>query len=245
MSERTGRQAYYLAALAIIAIAVVSAVAITRPPGMLNTSQKTLQVTGTGTVFGAPDEAQLDLAVQTQASTATEATAENAAKMTSVINALTSAGISKDSIQTISYSLNPVYSNAVNASVPPPIVGYVAVNAVQVTLSDVGSVGKVLDQAISAGINDVQGLTFTLSPTTLATLQKQALQLALQDAGGQAEATASALGVTIVGPISVTPGYVFQPTNYSRLSMAAAAQTPIQSGSLQVTATVEVTYQFQ
>jgi uncharacterized protein YggE len=204
-----------------------------------------LQVTGTGTVSGAPDEAQLDLAVQTQASTATQATAENAVRMTDVINALTSAGVSKDSIQTISYSLNPVYSNPVNASVPPAIIGYVAVNAIQVTLSDIGSVGKVLDQAISAGINQVQGLTFTLSPTTLAALQKQALQLALQDADGQAETTASALGVTVVGPISVTPGYVFQPTSYNRFSTVAAAQTPIQSGTLEVTATVEVTYEFK
>jgi hypothetical protein len=184
------------------------------------------------------------LAVQTQASTATQATSENAVAMTNVINALIGAGVGKDSIQTISYSLNPVYSNPVNQSVAPTIIGYVAVNAIQVTINDLGSVGKVLDQAISAGVNEVQGLTFTLSSATLATLQKQALQLALQDADNQAKATAATLGVTIVGPISVTPSYVFQPINYSRYSAAPQAQTPIQTGTLQVTATVQVTYQF-
>jgi hypothetical protein len=184
------------------------------------------------------------LAVQTQASTATQATAENAAIMTNVINALTAAGVSKDSIQTISYSLTPVYSNPANQSVPPAIIGYVAVNGIQVTLNDLGSVGKVLDQAILAGVNEVQGLTFTLSSSTLATLEKQALQLALQDADNQAKATAATLGVAIVGPISVTPGYVFQPISYNRFSAAPQAQTPIQTGTLQVTATVQVTYQF-
>jgi hypothetical protein len=184
------------------------------------------------------------LGVQTQASTATQATSENAAAMTNVINALTAAGVTKDLIQTISYSLNPVYSNPVNQSVPPTIIGYVAVNTIQVTISDLGSVGKVLDQAITAGVNQVQGLTFTLSSATLAMLQKQALQLALQDAENQAKATAATLGVTIIGPISVTPGYVFQPVNYSRLSATPQAQTPIQAGTLQVTATVQVTYQF-
>jgi len=164
--------------------------------------------------------------------------------MTNVINALTAMGVSKDSIQTISYSLNPVYSNPANQSVPPTIIGYVAVNAIQVTLNDLGSVGKVLDQAISAGVNEVQGLTFTLSSATLATLQKQALQLALQDADNQAKATAATLGVAIVGPISVTPGYVFQPITYNRSTAAPQAQTPIQTGTIQVTATVQVTYQF-
>jgi uncharacterized protein YggE len=162
--------------------------------------------------------------------------------MTRVINALAAAGVDKNSIQTISYTLTPVYSNPVNQSVPPVIIGYVAVNAIQVTLNDLGSIGKVLDQAISAGVNQVQGISFTLSSTTLASLQIQALQIALQDANGQAKATATSLGVSIVGPISVTPGYEFQPTNYSRFS--ASAQTPIQSGTLQVTATVQVTYEF-
>jgi hypothetical protein len=192
----------------------------------------------------APNQALLYLAVETQASTATEATAKNAATMTKVLNALSSAGISNDSIQTTSYSLNPVYSNPANQSVAPSIIGYGAVNAIQVTVIDTGSVGKVLDQAVLAGANQVQGITFTLSNTALAALEKQALQLALQDADNQARATAATLGVTIVGPISVTPGYVFQPVSYSRFSVAPQAPTPVQPGTLQVSATVQVTYQF-
>jgi hypothetical protein len=195
-------------------------------------------------VSASPDQAILDLAVETRASTATQATAENAATMTSVINALTAAGINSDSIQTTSYTLTPIYSNPTNQSIPPSIVGYDAVNAIQVTLNNLGSVGKMLDQAISAGANQIQGITFTLSSATLTALQKQALKLALQDADSQAKATATALGVTIVGPISVTPGYVFQPVNYSRFSAVAQTPTPIQSGTLQVTATVQVTYAF-
>jgi hypothetical protein len=106
----------------------------------------TIQVTGTGTLSAPPDQVLLYLAVETQESTATAATTENAAAMTNVINTLTSARISNQSIQTTSYSLTPVYSNPVNQSVPPSIIGYDAVNAIQVTLSDLQSVGKVLDQ---------------------------------------------------------------------------------------------------
>ena len=245
MNEIPGRRAYYLAALAIVAVVLVSSVALIRPlPIVSSNPSKIIQVTGTGTLSAAPDQVLLYLAVETEASTAAAATTENAAAMTNVINALTSAGISKDSIQTTSYTLSPVYSNPVNQSIPASIIGYNAVNAIQVTLTDLASVGKVLDQAISAGANQVQGITFTLSSTTLATLEKQAVKLALQDADNQATATAAALGVTVVGPISVTPGYVFQPVNYSRFAAASQTPTPVQPGTLQVTATVQVTYQF-
>jgi len=244
LSEIAGRRVYYLTALAIIAMMLVSAVALTRPAptSLTNSATKTIQVTGTGTVSASPDQALLYLAVQTQAATATQATSENAVAMANVIAALTSAGINKNSIQTVSYTLTPTYSNPANQSVPPTIIGYIAVNSIQVTVNDLGSIGKILDQAISSGANEVQGISFTLSSSTLATIQKQALQLALTDADGQAKALATTLGVTIVGPISVTPGYEFQPTNYSRL--AATPQTPIESGTLQVTATVQVTYAF-
>ena len=245
MSETASRRIYYLAAVAIVAIVLISAVAVVRPPPEVRpaTSQKTIQVTGTATVSAAPDEALLYLAVQTQGATATEATTSNAAAMSKVMAALAGAGIGNDSIQTISYTLTPIYENNVNQSAPSVIIGYTALNAIQVTVKDLGAIGKILDQAISAGINQVQGITFTLSDANLATLQKQALQLAIQNADGQAKALATTLGVSISGPISVSPGYTFEPTNYSRLA-ASAPQTQIQPGTLQVTATVQVSYQF-
>jgi hypothetical protein len=247
LSETASRRIYYLAALAIVAIVLISAVAVVRPPlapGIgSNASQKTIQVTGTATVSAAPDEALLDLAVQTQGTTATEATASNAVAMSKVMMALAAAGVGNDSIQTISYTLTPIYENNVNQSAPSVIVGYTVLNAIQVTVKDLEAIGKILDQAISAGINQVQGITFALSDATLATLQRQALQLAVQDADGQAKALATTLGVSISGPISVYPGYAYQPTNYSRLE-ASAPETQIQPGTLQVTATVQVTYQF-
>ncbi len=246
MSEIASRRIYYLAAVAIVAIVLISAIAVIRPPVIRtpsdNTAAKTLQVTGVGTVTAAPDQAVLVMAVQTQAVSATQATSDNAATMTKVIEALGIVGIDKNSIETVSYTLSPIYENKPDQSMPSKIVGYAARNAIQVTVRDFSLVGKALDAAVSAGTNEVQGIMFTFSSTTLAALQKQALGQAVHDADAQAKAMASSLGVSIVGPISVTPGYIFQP-NYERLS-AASQPTPIQPGTLQVTATVQVTYQF-
>jgi uncharacterized protein YggE len=247
MSEIANRRIYYLAAVAIVAIVLISAVAVSRPPVVQTLNQngsstKTLQVSGVGTVTAAPDEALLVLAVQTQATSATKAAADNADAMTKVLQALTSLGIDKGSIETLSYTLSPIYENNPDTSAPAKIVGYAALNSIQVTLTDFTLVGKSIDAAVSAGANEVQDITFTFSRTTLATLQKQALGAAVQDASGQARAIASSLGVTLGAPISVTPAFVFQP-NLQRYA-AASQPTPIQPGNLEVTVTVQVTYEF-
>jgi len=246
MSEITNRRIYYLAAVAIVAMVLVSALVVTRPPMIQTQSQsgspKILQVSGVGTVTAAPDEAQLVLGVQTQATTATKAASDNADTMTKVMQALTNLGIDKSSVETLSYTLAPIYQNNPDTSLPSVIVGYTAQNAIQVTLRDFSLVGKSIDTAVSAGANQVQDITFTFSSATLASLQKQALGVAIQDANGQARAIASSLGVNLGAPISVTPAFAFQP-NYQRYA-AASQPTPIQPGNLQVTVTVQVTYEF-
>ena len=246
MSEIANRRVYYLAAVAMVAIVLISAIAVIRPPAIQtigqNPAPKTLQVTGVGTVTAAPDQAVLVLGVQTQAVSATQAAGDNAAAMTKVMEALGSIGIDKNSIETVSYTLSPVYENNPDQTTPSKIVGYSAINTIQVTIQDFSLVGKAIDAAVSAGANEVQGIMFQFSNAKLATLQKQALGQAIQDADGQARTMALSLGVSIVGPISVTPGFNFQP-NYQRLS-ASSQPTPIQPGTLQVTATVQVTYEF-
>lgn len=245
MSEIAGRRTYYLAAIAIVAIVLISALTITRPLTIQTTNlpaqPKTLQVTGVGTVSATPDQAVLLLAVQTQAVSATQASSDNGAIMSRVIDTLVNVGISKSMIQTVSYSLTPIYEYKQDQTTPPRIVGYAARNAIQVTITDFGSVGKALDAAINAGANEVQGVIFTLSASASAAIEKQALQAAIQDADAKAKAMASSLGISLLGPISVTPGYTFQPV-FENLK-AATTQTPIQPGPLQVTANVQITYQ--
>jgi hypothetical protein len=253
----------YLTGLAIIALVVVSVFAIMRPAMIIsnqeNSNQRTLTVNGTGTVGASPDEAQLNLAVNTQAPTADQATSENANAMTQVIQAILglstlTPAITKDDITTTDYSLTPVYSQINNCPTVGPqqpftctvttqqLVGYAVRNAIQVTVKDMTSIGRVLDAATQSGVNEVAGITFTFTSSTYANLQKQALQMAVQDASNQAQTLATALGVQITGVVSVTPAYVYQPYAYAKMS-AVSSETPIQTGTLQVTVNVEVVYE--
>jgi len=245
MSETISKRIYYLSAIAIVALVLIGVFAAARPiivqtPG--SNSTKTLQANGVGTVSATPDEVQLYLAVETQAATATQATQDNAGTMTQVMQALVNAGVSRDSISTVSYTLTPTYNSSNNdQTTPTKIIGYIARNSIQVTLTNVSHVGMVLDTAVAAGANEVGGITFTFTSQTYANLQKQALQLAIQDASGQAQSMATALGVHIVAPISVTTGYSYQPS-IERMA-TSNAQTPIQPGTLQIAANVQITYE--
>jgi len=100
MSEKSGRKVYYLAAVAIVAIVLISSLAAIRPPVLqtgtgIPPTPKTLQVSGTGTVTANPDQAVISLAVISQAQTATRATSDNAAIMAKVLDALIGAGVQR------------------------------------------------------------------------------------------------------------------------------------------------------
>jgi uncharacterized protein YggE len=257
----------YITALAILALVIVSLFAIIRPTmivnGTGNPAQRTITVNGVGTVETAPDEAILILAVNNQAATAGQAAKDNANTTSLVIETILglsslSQGITKDDITTIGYSLTPVYTQpdkciTTPSNVPQPIscstatpqlVGYAVRNAIQVAVKDMNSIGKVLDAATWAGANEIDGISFTFTSGTYANLQKQALQKAIQDASGQAETMAAAVGVHITGVVSVNPAYVYQPYINSKVNTAAGgASTPIQTGTLQVTVNVQVVYE--
>jgi uncharacterized protein YggE len=200
-----------------------------------------INVTGTGTVTAYPNEADLQFAVQTQNQSAVQAAAENAAIMTRVFTSLTSIGVDVSDIKTTSYSLSPTY-DSVNYT---KVVGYVAVNSVEVIVAgaeNLSRVGKMIDAVIQAGVNQIDGITFTFNDTDYNTLQAQAYQKAVQDASSQASAIVSGLGGVIIGVAAVSTNYGYgilpQPLIYN----GAKSSTPITSGTQQVTATVNITY---
>ena len=252
MSDQPSRNILLLALVGLILVSVVS-ISFSGLRG-LNTQMdtvKTIQVSGTGSVSAAPDEVIIYLAVQTQDTSATTAVNENAALMAKVMQALTTLGINQSDIQTSSYTLTiqsltsttyPMQNIQPSSKSNATTVQYVATNAIQITLTNTSLVGRALDAATNAGVNEVNGITFTFTPQLTASLQKQAIQLATQDAANQAEAIASTLGLKIIGPTSITPSYN-QPF-YQTSAAPSANPTPIEPGTLQLTAQVQTTYEF-
>ncbi len=213
--------------------------------------ERTITVTGTGVVEREPDQAVIMLAVENRAQTADAAAQANAETMEQVIAALRRLGLDRDRIRTVSYQLHPEYARDEPrpGQYEPRVVGYRAINMVQVTLDDITRVGEVIDTAIGAGANRVTGLNFQLRDPERARID--ALALAVQNARAEAQALASALGETLGPALDVTTtGRIPPPIPYmmdtmARAEVAVAAPTPIELGRLRVEATVTIVYRLQ
>src|ERR1700730_14442480 len=145
----------------------------------------TISVTGEATVSVAPDLAQIDGGVTSEAKTAREASDANNAAMGKVLLALKGAGIEEKDFQTSRLSLQPQSAPNPSRPGPPAIVGYRASNRVTIRLRDVTKVANVIDTMVSAGANDIGGINFTMS--NVSKLLDEAREQAVADARRKAE----------------------------------------------------------
>jgi hypothetical protein len=162
--------------------------------------------------------------------------------MDAVVRALRSSGVPELEIETFGYSLNPEYEVSRENPGSRTIIGYRAQNNLRVILRDLDAAGRILDQAVAAGANRISGLQFEASDTHEA--QLQALAEAVRQAREQAEAIAEAMGVRLGVALEVNGGAATPaPRNDGRFLYAAAeAATPVEAGTLTVSASVSITY---
>ncbi|MFN2510473.1 MAG: SIMPL domain-containing protein [Pyrinomonadaceae bacterium] len=197
-------------------------------------------VSGDSIVQAQPDTAIVTVSVVTQSKRAIEAQQENAAKSEAVVRALKAAAGAGAEVKTSGYSLQP--QRVYRENQPPTITGYEARNSVTVTLSDLTKVGAVIDATAQAGANDIAGIAFTLRKDRPAL--DVALALATQEAMGKARVIAQALGGRLLRIVEVQEEGTTRPPvpMYEKMDMRtmAAAQTPIEVGSLEITSRVQL-----
>jgi uncharacterized protein len=190
---------------------------------------------GSATVPVKPDKATIQFSVVTTASTAQDAASQNANVVTAVLAALGTLLGPNPNIQTLSYSLNPNYNYPQNGQ--PILTGYTASNTVQVILTDLSLIGKVIDTGIQAGANRVQGLQFGLQDDQPS--RAQALKLATIQAKANADAMASGLGQHTGAAIAIQQGVTSTPTPVLLGAVAtSSATTPVETGVVNVQASV-------
>ena len=191
---------------------------------------------GQASVSVTPDMAMVDVGVSTQAATAQDASQQNAAQAGTIISAVQALLGTTASIKTISYSVSPVYNNPPSGQ-NATIIGYVVTNIVEVTLTDLTLVGKVIDTAIQSGANRVQGVSFSVQDNTVPV--GQALKTAAMSARSQANAIASGLNVQTGAVLHASEGVnTAYPTALG--PSAGGATTPIQTGMVVIQASVTI-----
>lgn len=207
--------------------------------------RRTVSVSGTGQVSATPDLAIFSLGVQTQAEEASAALAQNSEQMQAVIDTLKEAGVASEDIQTQVIQLSPRYEQPTPQTGaqqgPPELVGFVASNIVEVTVRELDSLGDLLDTAIQAGGNQIQGIRFQVSdPANLYDLAREAAwEDAMHKAEQLAELSNSTLGMVLtINESSRTP----RPVMESAVRTSAAAAVPIEPGTQTIEIDLQVTW---
>jgi uncharacterized protein YggE len=211
--------------------------------GVLPSAQeRSLTVTGTGSVNVAPDIANVSLGVQTVGDDIAQAVAENNRRAQRVQDAAREAGVANEDIQTAYFyvSPQPQYDEHGN---PTGVVTYWVDNTINVMLRQIGGLGDLLQAAIDAGATSVQGVSFSVDDPSQA--EDQARQEAVDDAHGRAEMLATAAGVSLGAPISIStvvslPGP--QPMAGADTAAGAGSGVPVTAGTTEVQVQVIVVY---
>lgn len=219
-----------------------------------NTVHSVVSTSGTATVKVDPDKVTVTIGVETQGLTAEEAATKNAELMEKVIAALKELGISDDQISTSWYNLFPIYDYrsppCIEIYPQPPdcapkneITGYRASNSLSVTLDADDDVGKVIDGAVKAGANNVNGVYFFVSEERQQQIRDGLIKEAIDNARSRADKAAEAVNMSITGVKSINLNDVYFPVFYKDFAAeSTGASTPILPGQQQVTMTVQVTF---
>ena len=226
-------------------------------------AQTGISVTGSGKASAAPDLAVLSLGVEVFAGSVAEARDRAAGAMDQVVNLLLGRGIAEKDIQTRHFNISPRYtSREVNRCLGPDntdcfkdrervIIGYQVTNQLSVQVRDLDAVGSLIDGVTAAGGDLIrfQGVSFSIEDTQA--LEIEAREAAAADLMTKANQIADLTGVVLGKPVFISEVSRSAPKALAMVqrdflgASAAAVETPILAGELDVVITLQARYAIQ
>ncbi len=201
-------------------------------------------VSASGKVSVKPDMAEFVVVLQSNAKSAERAAAETAEKYRRVQAALRLATVPLEDAPTASYTVSPnwEWDQLQGKSL---LKGYTARHALMVKVRSLGLIGRAIDAAVQAGVDEVQSITF--SSSRYEELRQEALAAAVgnarRDAAVMARAAGGRLGQLIEVGVSQPP-YAGRPVMEMMALKAAPAQTEIAPSEQDVVVTVTSRWRF-
>ncbi len=214
-------------------------------PGAVSTS-------ATARVYRAPDYLDVYLGVEISAATAQEAQKNCAAAMEKALAALKAMNLEKYEPQTGTVTLQPRYNDNYRDQSERRIVGYTATNTVRVRTTDLKASARVIDAALTAGANRVDGISFGIKEYLAA--REEALDMAAKAARRKAVVLAGALDQKLGRITSMSessPGGFYSGNRWAQVQTAnvasegAPGEEAVVPGQIEVTVTVSLTYELE
>jgi uncharacterized protein YggE len=239
-------------ALAIIATSILAenqAEAETTP---FPSREKVISVTGTATSSVEPDLLVITFGVETQEKSAKDALSANSESMTTIVDTITSLGISNDEISTSRISIHPIYDNyrdPVTERYTQELIGYRVTNTISVETTQLEKAADIIDGGVSSGANRVDNVSFTLSPQKQLDVKDDLLGEAVLNAKKKAENALAPLNHKIIGVKAITLSEFGMPYPMPVFSASAMAEdagfkssTPVFSSDQDITTTASVIF---
>lgn len=234
----------------IIGIAAAALILASCSVKQLDYGQRTVSVSGKGTVTLEADSATIRAAVITRAEEVLEASQQNAEKMNAIQAALTQNGIKKEDISTENFNVyqEEKYNSRTQQSVPGD---YRVTNEILVTVKDISKIGNIVDLCLKSGANSLSSITYGV--TNPQTAEKQARTLAIKQAEENANLLAGASGAQLGKVLQITETSTpFPVSNYMKALATSEATadtafsmesaTPISNARTVITVNVNAVY---
>lgn len=227
----------------LITLFIALFILLTAVPIMAETK---ITVSGTGEVRVSADTAVISLGVSARDKDVLKAQQKVNETIAAIRTALTGQGLKEENINTEFINIYAVYDYQNDRE---QLAAYNASSTLAVKVTEMESVGSLIDAAFAAGANTLNGISFSASDTEDA--KAEALKSAAEDAKKKAEILAQASGLQITGIELISEGGVYSYENsignvYAReMETAAAAKdsgTVVQAAKLIVNATVNITF---
>jgi uncharacterized protein len=196
---------------------------------------------GNGAVTVPPQRATVQLGVSTHATSAAEASAQNATVLRAVLDTLVQIGFRRESLQTLAFGVGPNYDYANSHK----LIDYAARSTIRVSVTDLDRVGRIIDMALAAGATEVGDLNFESDSTDAA--RHRAFAQAFARAHDDASAVAAAAGGELGRLLELTTNSYGGFLRLGSINVAPAPlpqQTPIVPRNVTVQASVQTRWQF-
>ncbi|MDQ0392156.1 SIMPL domain-containing protein [Labrys monachus] len=195
-------------------------------------ARRSVSVNGEALTSARPDVAFITIGVESTGKDARDVVAANSKSTGDVIAALKADGVDGKDLQTTGFSVRPEIDRSQNAlasaGTPPAINGYTVSNSVNVTLHDLTRLGEILDKAVTAGANSIDGIQFDVSNQSA--LLDDARKAAFEDARRKAATYAAASGLKLGRLIELSESTGPRGGGLYRAKAMTAAAVPVESG---------------
>lgn len=209
---------------------------------------QTVSVTGKGVVSAEPDRAVVQMTIMSRSKALDSAQAEAARVTAAVLALVDNLDIDRSKVDTTGANVRPDYRWN-REKEEQELRGYIADRQMSIRVDDLDQLGRLVEGAIKAGVNQVSPPR--LDSSRRAELHRDALAAAAKDARANAEVLASTLGADLGDPISISDGMISTPPPGPQLrglaanAMESDAAATYNAGDLTFTATVAVVFELK